>query len=61
MSHQRIQYSVFDALGDIGGVAEFIIAVFGVFFLPLSEFAFRISVARKLFMAKSNEGELFEK
>ena len=40
--HTREAYNVMDLLGDIGGIFEVLVMVFGVFISPFSEFEFSL-------------------
>ena len=40
--HQRKVYGFLDLIGDLGGVTEVILLVFGFFLLPFSEYKFNL-------------------
>jgi len=58
-THNRKIYGVIDLLGDLGGVTEVIMIVFGVFLFPVSEFSFVMKAAKRLFLARTRENEFF--
>lgn len=41
--HRRESYIIFDVLGDLGGVLEILIYLFGMILLPISEYAFNMA------------------
>lgn len=51
--HEREVYNVMDLLGDLGGVVEVLMIIFGFFLFPISEFSFITSVTQKLFYART--------
>ena len=59
--HERYRYGFFDLLGDLGGVKELITIVFGFFLGPISNFSFTISVAKKLFLVRTKDENMFLK
>ena len=52
-------YTCVDLLGDLGGVAEIVIFVFGVFLLPVSEHSFVIKALERLYLASTIDENLF--
>ena len=46
-------YTFFDLIGDIGGVIDILIALFGWMFFQLSEFSYTLKFLEKLFLAKT--------
>ena len=48
-------------LGDLGGVTEILMLVFGFFLFPISEHSFNIQAGKKLYIANTKEDDLFEK
>ena len=52
--HKREVYNFLDFIGDIGGVLEAIIFVFGIFLFPASEQMFTYKMAQEVFMACTN-------
>jgi len=49
-----------DLFGDLGGVMEILMVVFGVFTYPIGEFSFILNASHKLFKAKSQNKKLFK-
>jgi len=47
-------------IGDIGGVTEIVMLMFGFFVLPFSEFSFNLKAMKKLFLVRTTEQDLFE-
>ena len=52
-------YNYFDLLGDLGGVTEIILLVFGFFLLPISKHSFILKATKKLFLARTKRDDLF--
>lgn len=62
MLHRRESYIIFDVLGDLGGVIEILVFIFGIFLLPISEYSFNMSAISRLYYVKSNDHpEFFDK
>ena len=59
--HRRRVYSIFDFLGDLGGVIEIILLVFGMFLLPIAKHSFILKATKKLYLARTKEESIFEK
>ena len=59
VKHQRRIYGYLDLLGDLGGVTEVIMIVFGIFLFPISKHSFIIKATKKLFMARTKDVLLF--
>ena len=59
--HRRRVYSIFDFLGDLGGVIEIILLFFGMFLLPLAKHSFILKATKKLYLARTKEESIFEK
>ena len=57
--HTRRIYSLFDLLGDLGGVTEVIMLAFGFMLYPISEHSFYLKAIKKLFIAKTTNEKLF--
>lgn len=53
ITHARKIYGFIDLLGDLGGVTEVIMLVFGFFLFPVSEQSFIVQATKRLFMAKT--------
>ena len=50
---------MFDLLGDLGGVTEIVMLIFGSFLFPVSEFSFVVEAMKRFFMAHTVEEDLF--
>jgi hypothetical protein len=46
-------YNIFDLLGDLGGVTEVIMIIFGFFLFSISEHSFYLTALTKLFYART--------
>ena len=57
--HERAVYGSLDLLGDLGGVTEIIMLLFGFFLFPISEHSFILKAAKKMFMARTTDKGLF--
>lgn len=57
----REVYNCFGLLGDLGGVTEVIMIVFGFIFYPISEHSYILTASQKLFFAKTSDDEVFAK
>lgn len=53
ISYERVAYGFLDLLGDLGGVTEVIMLVFGFFLFPISEHSFFVHAAREFYFAKT--------
>ena len=60
VKHTRAVYGLIDLLGDLGGVTEVVMIVFGFFLFPVSEHTFTIEATKKLFFASTSDDNLFE-
>lgn len=59
IQHGRRIYSLFDLLGDLGGVTEVIMICFGFMLYPISEHSFYLKAFKKLFIAKTEDETIF--
>lgn len=59
IQHGRRIYSLFDLLGDLGGVTEVIMICFGFMLYPISEHSFYLKAFKKLFIAKTDDETIF--
>lgn len=60
-SHERRVYGFLDLLGDLGGVTEILAICFGFLLLPFAEHFFILDATKKIFMAKTNNDQIFLK
>lgn len=56
--HERTVYNFLDLLGDIGGLMEIFVLIFGVFLFPLSTFSFTLKAFEKLYLIRTNQSNL---
>ena len=49
----RAIYSLFDLLGDLGGVTEVLLIVFGAILYPMSEHSFVMDAMKRFFLART--------
>jgi hypothetical protein len=59
VNYEREVFNIFDLIGELGGVIEVFIVVFGVFFYPISNHSFLIKASQMLFYARTEDKELF--
>jgi len=59
IKHVRVVYDLLGVLGDLGGVTEVIMLFFGFFLQPISEHSFLLQAIKKLFLARTNDDDLF--
>ena len=59
LEHNREIYNLLDLLGDLGGVKEVIMIVFGFFLFPISEHSFINQATKRQFLVKTEDTELF--
>lgn len=57
----REVYNGLDVLGDLGGILEITMIVFGFFLFPYSEHSYIMQASRTLFFARSKDSSLFDK
>ena len=60
VKHTRKIYGIIDLLGDLGGVTEIVMLVFGFFLFPISEHNFYLQATKRLFLAKTADDNLFQ-
>ena len=58
--HVRYIYGLLDILGDLGGVTEVIMLLFGFLLYPISEHSFILQALRRLYRARTTDGSLFK-
>ena len=61
VNYQRDAYNILGVLGDLGGIVEVIMIIFGFFLFPISEHSFYLKAARMLYFARTKEQNLFQK
>jgi hypothetical protein len=57
VENSREAYNLLGFVGDLGGVLEIIIAVFGILVFPFEEYSFSIKAIQKLYLAQTNASE----
>jgi len=60
MKHSRRIFGWFDLLGRLGGITNVMMILFGVFVYPISAHSFILKAAKKLFIAKSKDPNMFK-
>ena len=59
IKYDRKTYDFLDLLGDIGGVTEIVTLFFGFFMLPITEHSFTLLAAKRLFLARTDDPNMF--
>ena len=59
--HNRVVYGWLDLLGRLGGVTNVMMILFGSFLFPISKHSFILKAAKKLFIARTRDKDLFKK
>ena len=59
MNKRRV-FGWFDLLGKLGGITNVMMLLFGFIIYPISEHSYVLKVAKKLFIARTREEELFK-
>lgn len=60
MKHSRRVFGWFDLLGRLGGITNVMMILFGIFVYPISEHSYILKAAKKLFIARSRDENLFK-
>ena len=58
---KREVYTLIDSLGDIGGIIQIIMIIFGAIILPISSHSYYLQASRMMFFARSHDNSLFIK
>ena len=58
--HGRKVYDIVQLIGDLGGVTGVLTLVLGFFILPISEASFIMKSAKRMFLVKTKNDELFK-
>ena len=53
--HKREIFNLFDFMGDIGGVIEIMIIIFGFVLFPISQQSFILKFTKSLFKARTSD------
>jgi len=59
MEHKRRVYNIIDLMGDIGGVLEIAMIMFGILLYPISEHSFILRATKNLFLARTKDTSMF--
>jgi len=57
----RVIFGWFGLLGKLGGITNVMMLLFGFILFPISEHAFILKAAKKLFIARTKDKNLFKK
>jgi len=60
VKYTRTAYNILDLLGDTGGIFEVVMLLFGWLMFPISEYSFILKAAKRLFLARTTDHEMFE-
>lgn len=55
----RKVYDLLDLLGDVGGIMEVVLIVFGTILYSVAEHSFHIQALKRLFKVKTSQQDLF--
>ena len=61
MKHIRKAYSFLDLLGDIAGLFELFVTIFGILLFSASRHSMTLSTVQELFVVKTKDTDLFKK
>jgi len=61
MKHSRRVFGWFDLLGRLGGITNVMMILFGFIVYPISEQSYILKAAKKLFLARTSDENLFKK
>ena len=53
-------YDIIGLLGDLGGISDILILIFGFFALPVSAFSYNLKVLEKLYLVRTYDSTLTE-
>ena len=59
--HTRQVYNILDLMGDLGGVLEVLVFIFGLFLFPISEHSFTMKAISILYLARTENKNVFQK
>lgn len=60
VNYSRDVYNILGVLGDLGGIVEVLMIIFGFFLFPISEHSFYLKAARMLYFARTKDKTLFQ-
>ena len=58
--HEREIFNLMDLIGEIGGVIEVVVLVFGVLIYPISKQSFVLKATKELFKARTSNDDLLK-
>lgn len=61
IEHERERYNFLNLIGDMGGVFEILLILFGSIASPVSEYSFIAKAISKLYLSRTTNEDLFEK
>ena len=61
LEHQRTVYNFVSFIGDLGGVLELLLFIFGILLFPWNEHSFFVKVLNKLFVKNKKAGKVHPK
>ena len=60
IEHERSIYTFMDMIGDLGGVQEILIMMFGLLLFPFSEYSFVLKFMSKMYLVKTSKLNIFQ-
>jgi hypothetical protein len=60
MKHSRRVFGWFDLLGRLGGITNVMMILFGIFVYPISNHSYILKAAKKLFIARVKDKDMFK-
>ena len=61
IKHSRKIFGWFDLLGRLGGITNVMMILFGAFLFPIAEHSFVLKAAKKLWIARTRDPNMFKK
>ena len=58
--HTRQFYNMMDLIGDLGGVMDIIIMLFGLVLYPYASYSYNLEMQRCLYKARTNDNKMFK-
>ena len=59
--HKREIFNFLDLIGDLGGVIEVMVLIFGFIFFPISQQSFIHKLTKLMFKARTSNSDIFKK
>ena len=60
IEHERSIFNLFDVKGNLGGVQDILVILFGIFISPVSEHYFNLKFLRKLYIIRTKQSNIFQ-